>query len=149
MLTFLVAFAVLLASCDEVRKYDRYRGVSVHGWDREDSLTFDTSPLQRGDYQMNIGIRATQLYPFKDLGLTLNWTVYPSRKEYHKELKYPLFDNDGRLGGRNGISNSEFLFYATDLHVNKGDSLHITITHNMNQQVIQGITDVGVQLLKR
>ena len=56
-----------------------------------------------------------------------------------------LTDDKGKVKG-NGISNYQYVFHVSDRHYHKGDSLHISVRHDMKREILPGITDVGISL---
>lgn len=136
----------MATSCDGNRVYDNYRAVDIEGWDRTDTIDFDAGRLPSGTYDMLVGFRATSSYPFKQLGLNLAWTVYPSGKSYHKTVKCSVFDDNGHMTGKSGISSDDFLYRVGSINIAKGDSVVFTVSHAMSMDDIPGLTTVGLQL---
>ncbi len=135
-----------LTGCNNGRAYDRYRALDIEGWDRSDTVDFNASRLTPGTYDMYVGFRATSSYPFRDLGININWTVYPSGKSFHKTVRCNVFDNNGHMSGRGGISSDDFLYHTGQITVAKGDSVVFTVSHAMNMDQIPGLTTIGLQL---
>lgn len=144
---FVVASA--FTSCDNGQSYDHYRSVDVRGWDQEDTLEFNTGKLQKGVYQLNVGFRATSSYPYKDIAFTLSGIAYPSGKKFYKKIKCGVFDNEGRMKGNSGISSNDYMYRVDNLNIDNCDSVRFIVVHNMNLAIIPGITDVGVQLIRK
>jgi gliding motility-associated lipoprotein GldH len=137
---------VALTGCNNGRAYDRYRALDIEGWDRSDTVDFNTCRLTPGTYNMYVGFRATSSYPFRDLGININWTVYPSGKSFHKTVRCNVFDSTGHMSGRGGISSDDFLYHTGQITVAKGDSVVFTVSHAMNMDQIPGLTTIGLQL---
>lgn len=137
---------ISLAACNENVAYDHYRSVDVDGWDRDDTLDFVVGKIPAGNYNLCVGFRATSEYPYKELGLDVSYTTSANGKATHKRIKCNIFDQDGRLMGKNGISSNDFLYNVSNIKVNKGDSIVVSISHSMNQDLMPGLTQVGLQL---
>ena len=61
------------------------------------------------------------------------------------------------LGGPDGIAlmtavgrvRTDINFPVNDLQLNKGDSLHICVMHNMKREIMPGIADIGISLTRK
>lgn len=135
-----------MSGCTGDKAYDNYRALDIEGWNRTDTVDFDAGKIVPGTYNMCIGFRATNDYPFKELGININWTVYPSGKSFHKTVRCKVFDDNGHLSGNSGISADDFLFHIGEITVAKGDSVVFTVSHAMNMDEIPGLTTIGLQL---
>lgn len=138
--------AVSLVACNWDKTYDNYRSVDVEGWNRSDTLDFNVGRIPQGDYEVSVGFRATSTYPFKELGFDISWTVYPSGKTTHKRVKCPIYDDSGKMVGKGGISSDDFIYRIGNISVGRADSVVVSVSHGMNQDIMPGITQVGIQL---
>lgn len=148
-LYYIIALVVAItgfASCNSGKAYDSYRSVDINGWDREDTIDFAAGHLPAGTYDISVGFRATEKYPFKELGLNIGWTTYPKNQTLRKTVKCNVFDDNGHMTGNSGISTDDFLYRVGTVTVAGSDSLVITVSHAMNQDDMPGLTAVGVQL---
>ena len=147
MLMIIVALAVMvgLASCDRSNVYVKYHNVPSRGWDRNDTLTFDVSSLKAGFYREEVGIRIDRSYPFMGLSLVVRQTVLPSGYVHTDTLTCKLVDKDGNYRGQ-GISYYQQTFHLNTIRLHDGDSLHITLRHNMRREVMDGIANVGFRI---
>lgn len=147
---YIIALAAVIAglvSCKGNHVYDSYRDIDYNGWNRADTLDFDVGKVPAGTYDICLGFRATTAYPYKELGFDLVWTTYPSGKVYRKSVKCNVFDDNGHMLGNSGISSDDFLFRVGTISIAKGDSTVFSVSHAMNQDVMPGLTAVGLQLL--
>lgn len=155
----LCSVVMALVACQSRFAYDHYRSVSIDGWNRTDTLDFVVGRIPSGNYDMSVGFRATSEYPYKELGFDITCSVYatgrnkpgkaPKAKTIHKRVKCSVFNDNGQLAGRGGISTDDFIYSVGDLSVSNGDSVVVCIAHGMNQDVMPGITQVGLQLEKK
>lgn len=148
-LLFALAAISTFVSCGENYVYDHYRSVSVGGWNRADTLDFNVGKIPAGTYELLVGFRATSEYPYKELGIDVSYSTSPSSKPVHKRVKCVVFDDDGRLLGKNGISSNDFLYNVGTLTVGRSDSIVVSIAHAMNQEIMPGLTQIGLQLEPR
>lgn len=157
-LLYIVVLMIIImgtASCNDPRTYDHYESVSLRGWLRNDTLTFDIPRQWEGNYQLALGIRATQSYPYRSISMIMERKVinYRHRKKhettYHDTINCEIVTNKGMLAGQDGVSNTEIRQRISSFRLNRNDSLHITIHHIMSRDAVPGISDIGIQLRKR
>lgn len=57
--------ATALVSCNRKTVYYHYEHTPIEGWEKNDTLTFNVSPMAvAGDYREHIGLRINGSYPF-------------------------------------------------------------------------------------
>ena len=67
---FMAAVLVMLAACNRRLVYDKYVSTPVVGWEKNDTLSFEVSPVDSAaSYQSYLGLRITDAYPFTALPL--------------------------------------------------------------------------------
>lgn len=141
---FTVAAAVM--SCNRKTVFYKYGHTPIAGWEKNDTLTFDVSPVPAdGCYREEIGLRINGAYPFTGLCLIVSQTIIPDNITLNDTLNCRLFSDDGTVKGR-GVSWYQYKFHLTDVRLRRGDSLHICVRHNMKREILPGISDVGVRL---
>ena len=96
----------------------------VSGWDKNDTLTYDVSPLKAGRYR-----------------------EVPSGYTHYDTLNCKLVDENGKYRGQ-GISFYQQTFHLNTIRLHDGDSLHINIKHNMKREVMNGVSDIGFRIDK-
>lgn len=142
-------------SCNDPRTYDQYRGVSLQGWLRNDTLTFDISRQWEGNYQLDLCLRAARTYPYRNISMIIERKVinYKQRKKqertYNDTVNCEIVNDKGTLVGQKGITSTEIRQPITSFQLNRNDSLHVTIHHIMSRESVPGISDVGIRLLKK
>ena len=148
---FLMVAAFVLASCFQRTVYDEYAHTPIAGWEKNDTLSFDIPPiLTTGYYQENLGLRITGAYPFTGLTLIVNQTIYPANKQEDRIEKADtvlcqLIGKDGS-SSRQGISYYQYNFPINMYKMNQGDSIHITVRHDMKREILPGVSDIGVKV---
>ncbi len=144
-----------LSSCDEATVYHKYQAIPDNaGWHREDSLFFYfPQNLLPMEYALEIGVRNTCMYPYKDIWLAVTEVKGDSVWESTTDtLHLYLTDEEGRWnreGSVGGYYQSTFvcdrpLVVAAD-SVGRG----MCVVHIMRDNPLQGISDVGIRLLKK
>lgn len=162
----LFACLLLLVACQEQRTYSHYATVEVEGWERSDTVTFAIPPQHAGTYDLQLGLRATNTYPFTHLSMLMEQTRYrktaPAQKgeavsggktgrwqvvmAHCDTVRCQIADANGLLLGKNGISSTELTYPLAQLHLQEGDSLSIKLSHCMERESLTGVADVGITL---
>ena len=139
---------LLCAACKNKTIYSHYEHVPIFGWEKNDTLFFAITPIkQDGNYQENIGIRINGSYPFMGLTLIAEQTIFPSMESHSDTLNYELIDEDGNMKGK-GISHYQYSFPLKTLQLQEGDSVSINIRHDMKREILPGVSDIGITLIK-
>lgn len=143
----LVLGSICILSCDDQRIYDAYEHVPTEGWERNRSFTFAVDKVQKGgEYQQWIGLRAHQAYPFRTVNLIVSQTIFPSKKVLQDTVTCDIINEQGRLDGKKGISSTEIMVPLRKVKLQQGDSLSISVRHDMRRDVLPGISDVGIKI---
>ena len=140
--------AAMMAACDG-RVYDTYRHTPLSGWEKNDTLYYDTPAVREGGiYDMTLGIRTNNSFPFTAVTLIVDVTTLPSRATWADTLDCRLV-KAGSSHRQGGISYYEYTTQVRQAHLAQGDSLHITVRHDMKRDILPGVSDVGIALSKR
>lgn len=135
-----------LQSCNESKVYDKYNHTPLSGWEKNDTLRFDIPRLADGGmYESTLGLRITDNYPFMGLILIVEQRLMPADTIFTDTVKCELTDRNGKTKGK-GVSYYQFRFPVTKMQLNKGDSLHVRVRHDMKREMLPGISDVGISL---
>lgn len=152
----MILLAAALASCNHDAVYYHYESTPAEGWERNDTLTFDLSPLDRiGFYDIALGIRSNGTYPFQSVTIIVDQTTYNARRHNTKgttrsdTVVFALTDKYGKNKGT-GLSLYQ---YEMPLRLSQefkpGDSIHYAIRHYMRRNIIPGITDIGLKITRK
>ena len=137
---------LILCGCQQQVAYHAFRHIYEPGWDKTDTLYFDISPVAKdGNYRLDAELRTDKNYPFQQLTIEIEQTIYPSKESFNNNIDCNLISESGVIEG-DGISYFQYEFYVRGLSLHKGDSVHICLTHNMKREIMPGISDVGVKL---
>ena len=144
--TIVLLALLILCGCQQQVTYHVFMHIYEPGWDKTDTLFFDISPIAKdGNYRLDAELRTNKDYPFKQLTIEIEQTVYPSKESFHNKIDCNLISETGVIEG-DGISYFQYQFYVRELSLHQGDSVHISLTHNMKREIMPGISDVGVKL---
>nr|WP_308533243.1 gliding motility lipoprotein GldH [uncultured Prevotella sp.] len=151
-----IAFIINAISCNDPRIYDKYQNVSLQGWNRRDTLTFDIPRQWEGRYLLFLGIRTAKNFPYRNLSVIVNEQII-SVKGRKRTIRYSncniirckIVNKKGQIIGHENISNNTIRSYIKSFYLKRNDSIHITINHNMNEDVLQGVSNIGITLIKQ
>ncbi len=144
--TLAAATALAATSCGGSRAYDSAQPVDVDGWEKDDAADFPIGRLPRGRYRMVLTFRATGSYPYRDLGFTITTRRLPSGRTTTRRVKCAVFDDQGQPAGTRGVSANSYIYNVGTLDAQPGDSIVVTLAHDMIQDDVPGITSVGLTL---
>lgn len=96
---------------------------------------------------MVLNLRTDNSFPFTGVMLIINQTVIPADKNYSDTLICSVTDSRGHSLGK-GINLYQHAFPIATRHLSAGDSLYVTVHHNMMREILPGIADVGLTINK-
>lgn len=137
-------FALALTACTgSDYSYSHYEAISNDGWKRTDTIGFTTGPVSHnGLYSEQLGLRTNSLFPFMSLTFIVSQEAHPSGFCRTDTVNMTLTDPDGHLLGK-GISHYQYFLPLAPAPLASGDTLTISVTHNMMRSPLEGVTDVG------
>lgn len=143
----LMVTAIGAGACQDTRTYDHYVHTPLDGWERNDTLHFDVPPTRQGGPQRQwIGMRVYKDFPFRTITMIVDQTVLPHRQHLRDTISCHIMDQDGHLLGKRSLNFSEIRTYLREINLQKGDSIHIAVIHNMRRESIPGVADVGMEM---
>ena len=137
---------LLLTACKQSTVYYHYEDTLESGWEKNDQLFFDVASMASdATCQEELALRISNKYPFMQLTLIVEQTVFPAGRHMTDTLECNLIDKQGNAIGK-GVSQYNYLFPLRTLPLYRGDSLHLTVHHDMKREIMPGITGVGIKL---
>lgn len=147
-MTVAVATVMYFSACDNNIHYFVYKHTPLSGWEKNDTLFFSVPPVeQSGQYRQEINMRTNETYPFTSLSLVVEQTIEPGHRLHTDTLNCHFLDEEGKHLGH-GVSYYQQKFILTDVSLNKGDSISLTVRHIMKREILPGIADVGLKIYK-
>ncbi|MBR5084917.1 MAG: gliding motility lipoprotein GldH [Prevotella sp.] len=150
-----VAVAIIAAaaftSCFDNTIHFQYKGTDINGWNRDDSISFSIRSLEESSYYFEeIGIRANTEYPYERLHLIVSQEVISTadttrRQTITDKVSLPIYDEEGSPIGT-GVNLRQYQIPLKTVKLQAGDSIQVSISHNMRDSVICGISDIGFKL---
>jgi len=145
----LLLLALVVTACDDKKRYDVFRHAPIDGWDRNDTLVFDIPTFdESGTFDVLVHLRITNAFPLQNLVLNTKIETYPTHKMLTDTLHCALFNQNGRAIEQ-GVGFAQYTFPLKSLTIAQGDSLRIGVWHPMKRAVLQGVSDVGIEIRKR
>lgn len=149
---YVICLICIVCSCTLDVKFSKYKPVSSDGWDIEDTINFSTDTLrQDGRYAFTCGVRTARAFPYQDLVMMVERKVYrDSALVLHKREKVtcPIVTSEGNFTGE-GMATKLHEIGLKDFILQTGDSVDVSIYHQMTRQNLPGIVDIGLKMEKR
>lgn len=141
----------LLNACHTDTRYHVYQAVSgKEGWDKSDSLAFHLPVgISSGEYRMEIGLRHTGEYPYRDIWLSVTQSEGDSLPLRTDTLHICLADEKGHWMQNGAVGRLyQHVYVSDELIIFSADSIDriFRITHLMRQNPLPGVSDVGIRL---
>ena len=136
-----------LTSCDNSRVYESWKDMPTLVWHKDSAYITvfnieDTTSL----YNMNVGVRNNNLYPYRNMWLMIN-IAGPEAFSYQDTVRIDMADNTGRWYGERSAS---LYTYVAPLY--KGISLPksgeytFSIKHGMRKEKLGGVASLGFRV---
>ena len=119
--------------------------VDTKGWLRHDSLRFVVPQLEPGRYDLTLTLRTTSRYPYTQLSLILRCRDKAHTFSRSDTVTFPVTDAKGVFQGH-GTAIHEYFTPLTPITLDTATAVIFTVTHNMSQDALPGITDLGLTI---
>ena len=146
LLPILLTVALAIAGCDRKTIFHHYEHTPLAGWAKDDTLFFSVQYVPQATVvHRDIELRTDDSYPFRNLSLIVEQTTFPSQLIRRDTFDCQLMTPDGTVLGQ-GITLYQYRFHLPDVSLTEGDSLCLSIHHNMRREALPGIADVGIRM---
>ena len=142
---------IILAACQNNIIYHSYTPVPLDGWNKSDTLVYTLpASIPAGTYEMTIGIRHQESYPYRDLWMNISTNVKDTSTYTTDTLQLFLADKTGNWNGNGpgGLYQFTKLYTPSFTIAQDSASRNIRIVHIMTDNPLKGISDVGIRLEK-
>ena len=147
-IVILLVAVCLFISCDNSIVYHQFQHTAQEGWDARDSITFVTDTIREdGTYTTYLCLRASADYPFQNLCVVTKQTPQPGSITTSRWLNIRIKEPDGQPDGNGTVLYTQEIPLHT-MQLKQGDSLRIVVAQHMKREVVQGIKDVGVKVIR-
>ena len=146
---FLILMPVLLmVGCDRNTLMHSYQPLKENSWDRADTIRFTLPALTQDDNcSMLVGLRLNSNYPYEQLVLQVEQDFQHPITHRIDTIYYQLTDERGNFT-EEGVNYFQFESEGLPLDLKKGQTGEIRIRHLMHREVLPGITDVGIHIIR-
>lgn len=140
----------LVSSCNKGEVYFQFKKIDKGIWEKDKYLEFviDSLPFNPTlNYNANIELIYSSLYPYYDLWLTINHNLTDSIFTCDT-LKIKLINDDGkRLGSGNGGLYQLSVPYKHSLSLDSTSIYSVQVSNAMKDNNLVGISKVGLNIL--
>lgn len=149
LIIFLASLVVFFA-CDNNRIFEKNRAIPEKGWNKDSVVSFEiqiTDTLQK--HNLYINVRNDIKYKYSNLWLFVDIN-HPQNNTVTDTFEITLAESSGKwLGeGFGGIKNQQII-YRKNLNFPVSGEYKINIMQGMREDVLAGITDIGIRLEKQ
>ncbi len=139
-----IAVTASLSSCNDKKVYDHYEHTPLAGWEKNDRLSFSIPAAEEdGVYTTELGLRINATYPFMGLTLIVDQHILPADTTLSDTLHCDLIDTNGNTRGQ-GVNLYQYRFRIGEHPLHQGDSLQVSVRHDMKREILPGISDIGL-----
>ena len=147
MATVLAAVTVLAAACSSRTAYSEFRDIPLSGWDKDSAVVYEvTVPDSLARYDVVLTVRHNQDYPYQNIW----FFVENSLTGATDTLEYFLADQRGRwLGNGFGDRREMPCLIMQNVRWNRGNPTVFQVHQGMREDVLKGVTEVGLTVERR
>ena len=143
----------LLVSCNNETVYHKFVNIEGGKWTKQNKFTFEAGSFDSDmtvDESVELRLWARD-YPYGNISILVEQTLFPAKTKTVDTLTYVF---SGRQGDREARSPDGPAFFQVSmplktLSLHKGDSLSVTLRHNMKCMALPGVVDVGIKFKNR
>ena len=164
----------LLVSCNNETVYHKFVNIEGGEWTKQNKFTFEAGSFDSDmTVEESVELRLwARDYPYGNISILVEQTLFPAKTKTVDTLTYVFSRRQGdketgrqgdketgrqgdketgRQGDRETRSPDGPAFFQVSmplktLSLHKGDSLSVTLRHNMKCMALPGVVDVGVKL---
>ena len=146
---YIIIALTLLISCRSQRTLlHEFAAIDGEEWNIIDSLHFEIdSVTTSGNCETTLEFRTNANYPYRNISILMTQSLRNKNKDITKTLAYDIVDESGKNNGE-GITYLTHRIPFCTMEIQEGDTVDIFIRHNMQDNILPGIADVGVLVEK-
>ena len=147
---YILILAILLTSCGNDKLYDESVVIPEARWDNENIPYFDVIVDDTlSDYAFYLNIRHLENYRYSNLYVFLN-TEFPNGNVTRDTIECTFAYPDGRwMSKGSGTIRSAKILLNPALRFPLSGNYHFEIEQAMRDEVLKGITDIGISFEKQ
>lgn len=133
-------------SCTKGTLIHRYEPVSLHGWERTDTLCYDIPKVaQQQEYLLNVGLRYDNNFPYNGIWIVVEGNMEEPSAHWCDTLHLRTADDNGIALGH-GVALVQMSVPLKTIRLEEGQHGHLRVWHIMHREVIPSIREVGIKL---
>ena len=142
---YFLAIAFLMASCGRKTLYDESVVIPDARWDNDMIPFFDVTVNDTlSDYAFYLNVRHLENYRYSNLYVFMH-TTFPNGNVTHDTIECILAMPDGRwMSKGSGTMRSANVLLNPSLRFPLSGDYHFEIEQAMREDVLKGITDIGI-----
>ena len=146
-IVYWVTMIWLLSACNSQTRYHQFRSIDKEEWRQTDTLSFDV-PLNDTflNHTLKLQLRHTARFPYKNLSIGMQ--VFSPDSQFTKTDKFNihLMNDEGFWvgGGQGGLYQMNMGEMRLPLTIS--GTWHIHLFHAMDDSILVGIHDVGIEI---
>ena len=146
---YLFCLLVVLSSCGQAAYFSETTFIPETGWSYTDNLSATISiPDTANVFDLVLSIKHSEAYDYQNLYLKTE-TIFPNQDTVEDVISIPFVDEEGYWYGK-GSSEKQFksILQENFKFLNAGDHT-INLYQHSRDEVLQGITEVGLELIEK
>lgn len=143
-----IALLLILPACSQNEIFSEFRSFPKAEWDKQEAIRFEV-PIHdtESTYDVLIELRNNNHYPFRNIWLFIDYKT-PGGSMRSDTLCTDLADVYGKWYG-NGLSLYAYSFpYQVQVQYPDTGTYVYTIRQGMRENVLKGISDIGLRISK-
>ena len=146
---FIFVFMMSLSSCDNNAIFDESVVIPNASWDNKKSPYFDVAIDDTlSNHIFSLNIRHLENYRYSNIYVFLH-TTFPNGNQTHDTIECLLSYPDGRwMGKGSGSMRSCNIILNRNLRFPLKGTYHFEIEQAMRDNILNGITDIGLRIEK-
>lgn len=149
--SLLLLLFIAFSACRNETKYHSFQYIKNKDWNKSDTLIYNIPvTASKGIYRLQIEIRHTDNYKYKNLWLEMSNNLKDSTRFVKDSIQLKLADKSGRWygDGIGGLYQFDTLFTKRIIVSQTANNHSLRITHIMRDNSLPGIRDIGIRLDK-
>lgn len=137
----------ILAACNEKTVYHSYQSTPSDGWKKSDTLFFNV-PVKDSltILRLSVGIRNSCDYPYRNLSVLIHYNLKDSTVWETDTLNFILADQEGKWTGTGWGTLYQSESPLKDYYIKHPGNYTFKVVHEMRDEQLIGISDVGLKL---
>lgn len=146
----LISLFLVMVCCESQTVGYAYHHIGAGGWKRNDTLSLElpiTDTLSRA-FHLQVVVRNNNRFPYQELPLCVSYAPSGSGDWTTASLHFALAGEKGKWKGAGWSGLYQSVLFLETIETKGEGGYQFRITHLLANEILPGITDVGVQLKK-